>query len=185
MVKQPGGKLTKQICTCVHCSAQYVQNPRVKNQRYCSCPECQRERKSLWHKQKLQTDVAYKQNRFAAQQKWQEKHPDYWRNYRKTHPKSSERNRILQIARNKKARCIVEKDMILTDTIALANASMIAKTEAPVIAKTDALTDVISGAYWLVPVVAGMIAKTDALKIQLSVISRGYDNASDCKDRTR
>jgi hypothetical protein len=53
-------------------------------------------------------------------------------------------------------------------------ADVIAKTDAAVIVKTDAITRVISGTYRLIPVVSGMIVKTDELVVQLSFLSNDY-----------
>jgi hypothetical protein len=164
------------ICAGSHCGRPYVPNPRVKHQKYCCRPECQRERKSLWHKRKLKTDDEYKQNRTAAQQGWRGRHPDYWRNYRKAHPEYGTRNRELQRERNKKARCVAVRAGPICGTMAKTDnpASSVAKTDEPVIAKTDALTSLISGTYQLIPVLPGMIAKTDALFVQLSLLSSAY-----------
>jgi len=38
-----------------------------------------------------------------AQQAWSHRNPDYWRNYRESHPEYAERNRALQLERNAKA----------------------------------------------------------------------------------
>jgi len=156
----------ERICAGSHCGKPYVPNPKVRNQQYCSRPECQQERKALWHRRKLRTDEEYKQNRSAAQRGWRERHPDYWRNYREAHPEYSERNRALQLERNKKARCV--------DVRAGPLSGVIAKMDSAVIAKTDALTSIISGTYQLIPVVPGVIAKMDALLVQLSLVSSSY-----------
>jgi len=156
----------ERICSGSHCGQPYVPNPKVKHQQYCSRSACQQERKALWHRRKLLTDEEYQQNRSAAQQGWRERHPDYWRDYRKAHPEYSERNRVLQRERNKKARCVAERAGPLSGEVA--------KMDSAVIAKTDALGGVISGTYRLVPFVPGVIAKTDALLVQLSVVSSVY-----------
>lgn len=36
-----------------------------------------------------------------AQKNWRENNPDYWREYRSTHPEYAERNRMLQRDRNR------------------------------------------------------------------------------------
>ena len=60
--------------------------PHVKHQLYCSKPECQKERKRQWHKQKMLDDSEYKDDRRDAQRKWRVNNPDYWRSYRASHP---------------------------------------------------------------------------------------------------
>jgi hypothetical protein len=164
-----------QICAGSHCGRVFTPNPRVKDQRYCSRAECRKERRALWHKRKVATDRDYKRNQDAAQRLWRQTHPDYWRNYRKSHPGYTERNRVLQRERNGKARS--------GQCGASPPVGVIAK-DGSVIAKMDSLTNVKSGTYHLIPVVFGVIAKMDSLVVQLSIIPAGYENASDCKDRT-
>ena len=156
----------EQVCAGIHCGRLYMPNPKVKNQHYCSRPECQRERKAEWHKRKLRTDTEYRQNRSAAQQGWRKRHPDYWRNNRRAHPDYRERNRVLQRARNQQARS--------PDVPAEPPGVDIAKMDSAVVAKTDALGGLLSGTYQLIPMVPGVIAKTDALLVQLSVLSSAY-----------
>ncbi len=159
----------ERICAGSHCGRVFTLNPRVKDQRYCSRAECQKERRALWHKRKIMTDRDYKRNQDAAQQLWRKTRPDYWRNYRKLHPEYTERNRVLQRERNRKAR----------------GGQGGAAPPVGMIAKMDSLTNVKSGTYHLIPVVSGVIAKMDSLIVQLSIIPAGYGNAVDCKDRTR
>ena len=159
----------EQICAGSNCGRVFTSNPKVKDQRYCSRAECRKERRALWHKRKVATDRDYKRNQDAAQRLWRQTHPDYWRNYRKSHPAYTERNRVLQRERNRKARGGKGGPAPPID----------------VIAKMDSLTDFKSGTYHLVPVVSGVIAKMDSLIVQLSILPTGYGNAVDCKDRTR
>lgn len=164
-------------CAGSHCGRSFVPNPRVKNQHYCSCTRCQKERKALWQKRKQRIDAEYKENQSSAQREWRKKHPSYWRNYRKMHPLYTEKNRALQRERNRKARDAVEGARALGDVVS--------KGDLPMIAKMDALSRVKPGTYRLVPVVPGVIAKMDALLVQLSLLPEGYGNTFDCKDRTR
>ena len=53
--------------------------PHVKHQLDRSKPECQKERKRQWHKQKMLDDSEYKDDRRDAQRKWRVNNPDYWR----------------------------------------------------------------------------------------------------------
>ena len=87
---------------CPHCEELFIPRYNVPNQKYCSNPECQKARKRRWNRQRLQKDSDYKENKQNAQQKWRLKNPDYWRNYRKTHPQYVEKNRQQQKIRNKK-----------------------------------------------------------------------------------
>jgi hypothetical protein len=85
---------------CVHCGRPFEPNPRVKNQRYCSDKECQRARKRNWQQEKLLSDPDYKANQRDCQKEWHKHHPGYYKQYRKCHPRSCERNRLMQRYRN-------------------------------------------------------------------------------------
>lgn len=87
---------------CAHCGCPLDLNPRVKNQRYCGKKECQRARKRLWQKAKMATDPDYRANQQECNKAWRGRNPDYWRNYRKNHPRYVERNRLLQKARRRR-----------------------------------------------------------------------------------
>jgi hypothetical protein len=85
---------------CLACGESFVPCKTVKDQKYCSKPECQRERKRRWQRAKIAEDPDYSENHRAAQQRWRENNPDYWRNYRATHKKYTRRNRKRQRERN-------------------------------------------------------------------------------------
>jgi len=134
---------------CAGCGRWFDPDPRVPHQRYCSRAPCQKVRRRLWQREKLQTDEDYRRNQADAQRSWRESHPDYWRTYRQWHPGYRERNRRLQRERNHVRR------------------------RHP-IAKMDALalqTHVTSGTYQLVPYDPGGIAKMDALIVKIDLIS--------------
>ncbi len=78
--------------------------PQVPQQSYCSVPGCQRERRRQWQRDKLQADSDYRDNQSSAQRAWLDRNPNYWREYRKSHPKYVVRNRSLQQGRNTKTR---------------------------------------------------------------------------------
>jgi len=125
---------------CPGCDTFFV--PRNKLQIFCSTPGCQKIRKALWQKQKLDTDPDYKKDQHLAQQKWLYSNPDYWKNYRRNNPEKAQRNRALQRIRNQKKQSV--------KTIG--------------IAKMDArksFNQSILGQFWLVPT----IAKMDPVKI--------------------
>jgi hypothetical protein len=121
---------------CAHCGCHLDLNPRVKNQRYCGKKECQRARKRAWQKRKMADDPDYRTNQRESNKAWREKNPDYWRDYRKEHPRYAERNRLLQKARRSK--------------------SSVAKMDA---SETDSFIK--TGTYWLIP--EDGVAKMDAL----------------------
>lgn len=57
-------------------------------QQYCSRIDCQRARKRAWQRKKRDTDPDYRQNQVDAQKRWLDRHPDYWRGYRKRSQRS-------------------------------------------------------------------------------------------------
>jgi hypothetical protein len=69
---------------CACCGKLFEPIPQVPHQTFCSLPDCQRARRRQGQRAKRQSDPDYKSNQSAAQQKWAQNHPDYWRNYRKT-----------------------------------------------------------------------------------------------------
>lgn len=87
---------------CAACGKSFWPRTQVPNQSYCSALECQRERRRRWQRHKLQTDPDYHDNQSRAQRAWLDRNPDYWREYRVSHPKYVERNRTLQHERNAK-----------------------------------------------------------------------------------
>jgi hypothetical protein len=156
---------------CAACGELFTPRRNVPGQKYCSKPECQRERRRRWQRQKLKEDPDYRANQAAAQRRWRERHPEYWRRYRQTHPAYTERNRKQQRKRNRN------------------RAQAATGPSAPAIAKMDAYkgqTIVASGTYRLIPVSGRDIAKMDAYLVEMQVLSRGYGNmGGDCKERTR
>ncbi|MCP3881226.1 MAG: hypothetical protein GY701_22960, partial [Sulfitobacter sp.] len=107
----------------------------------------------------------------AAQRRWRERHPEYWRRYRRSHPAYTERNRKQQLRRNRK------------------RGQAVTGPSVPAIAKMDAYeaqTAVASGTYRLIPVAGGAIAKMNAYLVEMQVLSKGYGTmGDDCKEMTR
>ena len=137
---------------CLACRRLFRPCPQVKEQRYCSNRECQKERKRRWHRKKLLDDPDYVQNRREAQRRWREANRDYWRRYRSAHPDCVERNRERQRERNKRR-----------------------TSQSRLIAKMDASRKenrIIPGRYQLVPLELGVIAKTDAINVEIRVVPR-------------
>ena len=134
---------------CIACGQSFQPRPQSPQQTYCPLPECQRERRRRWLRDKLQADPDYRDNQARAQRAWMDRNPGYWHAYRASHPKYVERNRALQQERNAKA------------------------TVAP-IAKMDASTPanpLPSGVYHLRLVTDGEIAKMDDWIVEITVHS--------------
>jgi hypothetical protein len=140
-----------QMIRCTHCQCFFLPNPRVKNQKYCRKKKCQRSRKKLWQKKKMDTDPDYKANQRDCQKQWRQKNRDYWRYYRKNHPDYAQKNRLLQRARDQKRRLHR-------------------------LAKMDALEQTSlfkPGSYYLFPEKVDL-AKMDALAHKIIIIPDGY-----------
>ena len=139
--------------TCLCCKRGFKAHPAVRDQRYCSDPDCQRTRKRRWQKEKLSRDSDYRANQAEAQRQWRGRNKDYWREYRRRNPAYTERNRMGQEERNRRRRSGSE------------------------IAKMDELkgkTVIPSGRYRLVPFGNLGIAKMDELIVELGVISEDF-----------
>jgi len=144
---------------CAACRDRFMPRRNVPDQQYCSKPQCQRERRRRWQREKLRQDPDYRANQAAAQQRWRERNPDYWRHYRQTHPEYTARNRIKQRERNRR------------QGLAATGPSP------PGVAKMDAYPDkrpIASGTYRLIPVTGPGIAKMDAYLVKMQVLSDGY-----------
>lgn len=136
---------------CLACGNAFKLLPQVPEQNHCSAPACQRERRKLWQRLKRETDPAYRDNQARAQRAWLDRHPDYWSQYRNSHPEYVERNRDHQTARN-------------------ANRKV-----ADVIAKMDASRDpptLQSGTYRLSVVQAGQLAKMDEWIVKIVLLTK-------------
>jgi hypothetical protein len=134
------------------CGKAFTPCPRVKNHLYCSDKACQKERKRRWQKEKILKDTAYRENRQDAQKRWRDNHRDYWREYRKSHPEYVEKNRERQRERNARRK---------------QGSLPIAKTDA-----SGAINPLMPGIYHIIPAGGDMIAKMDAIKVEIRFISR-------------
>jgi hypothetical protein len=143
---------------CACCLDELPSIPSVRNHSYCSKRECQKERKRLWQKRKSSEDNSYRESKADAQRKWSSAKTGYWKEYRANHPDYVKRNREKQQERNRK------------------RPRKRASPESGVIAKMDTLTPqniIPFGRYRLVPLATGVIAKTDALIVEIGIVSSG------------
>ena len=121
-------------------------------------PACRRAKKAAWKRLKMDTDPKFKKDQYLINKKWAQNHPGYWKAYRSRNPKKAERNRALQTVRNRR-RAEKRKNK--------------ARGKTKVIAKVDASifnNFTLVGRFWVVPV----IAKVDALKVNIFEISKPY-----------
>lgn len=85
---------------CSACGEAFEPRPQSPRQAYCPNEACQRARKRLWQRTKRSSDDDYRENQFVAQEVWRRNHPDYWRQYRDSHPDYTTSNRQQQQERN-------------------------------------------------------------------------------------
>ncbi len=147
---------------CVACGSLFHPLSHVPNQRFCSAPNCQRERRRRSQRQHMRADADYRENQLRAQASWRARHPDYWRQYRATHPAYSKRNSVLQLKRNARRRSGVIANM---DTSSFAR-------------------PLSSGFYVLRRASEEALAKMNAYIVHITVLSPpGTPSAPDCKER--
>lgn len=85
---------------CPACGEEFLPWPQIRNQEFCSKPDCQRERRRRNQAERR----AKSEDRLASDaqyfQDWAAKNPGYWKQYRETHPEYVERNRQQQKLRS-------------------------------------------------------------------------------------
>jgi hypothetical protein len=69
-------------------------------------PECQRQRRTDYHRKKLATDPEYHQVALESQKQWRDEHPDYQKQRRRQNPQLVENNRQRQRQRDQKRRLV-------------------------------------------------------------------------------
>lgn len=142
---------------CRHCSCLFQVCNKVKKHEYCSKKACQLARKRNWQKEKLKADQTYREDQGSAKEDWNTNNPDYWKQYRQKNKRYTETNRRKQRYRNARRRKKVGNF----------------PPRKP-IAKMDALIrqkDIISGRYKIVPIGTQLIAKMDAIIVEIIPIS--------------
>jgi hypothetical protein len=87
---------------CRYCQQPFQLSRYHPHQLVCSRPTCQGQRRREYHRHKTETDPEYRQVCRDSQQKWRNRHPDYPRQYRQTHPKAVEQNRQDQRRRDRR-----------------------------------------------------------------------------------
>lgn len=153
---------------CKHCHHFFTpfRNP---HQYVCSRRLCQNMRKVSWRRTKHGQDPDYRENQRHASQRWRKKHPEYWRDYRITHPSYTNRNREKERQRRLHKRLVCGSD-------------------ASGVANSDALTaknPVKPGTYQLVPLSHGGVANSDALIVKISLLtSTSEQMVGRCKHTT-
>ena len=149
----PRGSSRMQCQQCAACAGVFWPRSQNRTQRYCGQRHCQQERRRRWKREKRRTDADYRDNQARAQRSWGERHPTYWREYRRRHPQYQERNRQQQRLRNARRGAGVADSVI-----AKGNAS-------------EAAAPVFSGTYVLTPLTGTPIAKGHAWTVTITALS--------------
>ena len=95
--------MTQTRC-CPYCQRSFHPSPYRLQQRVCSQPECQRHRRTDYHRKKIQTDPVYAQVVQDSRKQWREEHADYQKTYWRTRPEAATRNRERQRQRDRQRR---------------------------------------------------------------------------------
>ena len=91
---------------CRYCLQLFEPSLYRPHQGVCGQPECQRQRRSDYHRERIRNDPAYAGDVRASQKKWRQAHPQYWKQYRQERPATVERNRNQQRQRDQKRRLL-------------------------------------------------------------------------------
>ena len=91
-------------CCCRYCQALFEPSKFRPDQRVCHQPECQRRRRTEYHRNKTAADPEYAQVVSDSRRKWRQAHPGYQKVWRQSHPEAQDRNRQLQHGRDAKRR---------------------------------------------------------------------------------
>ncbi len=134
-------------CRNPHCNRLFAPRPNIKNQQYCSDKACQAARKREWQRRKMAEDPAYRENQESARQGRREQNPDYFRQYRASHPEYTKRNREQQKERdNKRKEASCKLDASADDTPFKSGIYRIIKLDSGS-CKLDALNDL----FYIIP----------------------------------
>jgi hypothetical protein len=89
---------------CPYCQCSFLPSIYRPQQVVCSQAECQRRRRTDYHRKKLATDPEYRQVVRDSQKQWWDEHPEYQKQRRQANPKLVENNRQRQRQRDQKRR---------------------------------------------------------------------------------
>lgn len=89
---------------CPYCQQPFEVSRYRPQQQVCSQPDCQKRRRTDYHRQKRHTDPVYAEVCRDSQKKWRASHADYQKQYRNTHPDAVDDNRQAQRQRDQRRR---------------------------------------------------------------------------------
>jgi hypothetical protein len=87
---------------CLYCQQIFQPSKFQLRQAVCGGADCQRRRRTDYHRAKIAADPEYGEVCRDSPRKWRSRHPDYWKQYRQKNPASVERNCQRQQARDRK-----------------------------------------------------------------------------------
>ena len=73
------------LSCCPYCREFFTPSRYRPDQVVCSGPKCQRQRRTEYHRHRLNNDPSYRAQCRDSQQQWREQHPNYMRDYRRAH----------------------------------------------------------------------------------------------------
>src|SRR3954469_8282769 len=76
---------------CRYCQESFQPSKFHRQQQVCGAPECQKQRRTEYHKQKIATDSEYREVCRDSPRKWRARNPGYWKRYREERPAAAER----------------------------------------------------------------------------------------------
>jgi hypothetical protein len=106
-------KVRKPVCP--YCHKPFDPSVFHPKQAVCFSPECQRRRRSDYHRNRIATDSDYRQDCADSREKWRGNNPGYQQRYRSTHEEYCEQNRQKQQGRNQKRKL----SMIVKNNLAI------------------------------------------------------------------
>jgi len=89
---------------CLYCQQIFQPSKFQPRQAVCGGADCQRRRRTEYHRKKLAADPEYRDVCRDSPRKWRSRNPGYWKQYRQKNPGSGDRNRSQQQLRDRKRR---------------------------------------------------------------------------------
>jgi hypothetical protein len=89
---------------CLYCQQVFQPSKFQLRQAVCGGADCQRHRRTDYHRAKIAADPEYGEVCRDSLRKWRSRNPDYWKQYRQKNPASAEQNRRQQQLRDQKQR---------------------------------------------------------------------------------
>jgi hypothetical protein len=87
---------------CLYCGKLFQLSKFQSRQAVCGETECQRKRRTEYHRRKICSDPEYRQGCLDSPRKWRSHNPGYWNQYRQKNPAAVEQNRRQQKLRDRK-----------------------------------------------------------------------------------